>query len=193
MGFTGYGIGGGNLAAFYGVTVGATQTTLSSTTAVYVSDAQITTDGANDDAGIPTFTLEQIKVDGAFWTFIYAAIGVATGVTPEDLNLEDGTSQLGSAATGTLYASAFRGPVIAGGTDDGKRVYWGGLTKLAKSSGSVNFASGTYIKPNIVAVAQKIEKDLNFSTVLGTFASTAGTTSTIIAASTHPYGKWMVG
>jgi hypothetical protein len=191
--FSGYGIGGGALAAFYTVTVGTTQTTLASTTPVFTCEAQISTDGAKDDSGVPTFTLDQIRADSAFFNFVKTYAGTVTGVTPEDLTLEDGAQQLGASANGTTLAAAFKGPKIIGGTDDGKTMFWTGLVKLAQSSGSVNFSAGTYVKPTLVATAQKITADLQFAAnVLAKFTTAAGTTSAAVtvAASTEAYGAW---
>lgn len=191
--FSGYGIGGGALAAFYTVTVGTTQTTLASTTPVYTCQGQISTDAAKDDSGVPTFTLDQIQADSAFFTFVKTYAGVVSGVTPEDLSLEDGAQQLGASATGTTLAAAFKGPKIIGGTDDGKTMFWTGLVKLSQSSGSVNFSSGTYIKPSLVATAQKITSDLVFgANVLAKFTTAAGTTSVAVTvgATTDTYGQW---
>lgn len=188
--FEGYGIGGGAYAAFFSVTVGTTQTTLTSTTPVYVCQAQISTDGAKDDAGVATFTLDQIQTDSAFHTFVKTYAGTSTGVVPEDVPFEDGDTRLGSAANGTTVAAGFKGPKIVGGTDAGKIMAWFGLVKIAQSSGSVNFSSGTYVKPNLVAIAQKLEKDLLIpNTVATNFqAVTAGSTLTI-GATTSPYGE----
>lgn len=192
--FSGYGIGGGALAAFYTVTVGTTQTTLASTTPVYTCQGQISTDAAKDDAGVATFTLDQIQADSAFFTFVKTYAGVVTGVTPEDLSLEDGAQQLGASATGTTLGAAFKGPKLVGGTDDGKILYWTGLVKLAQSSGSVNFSAGTYVKPSLVAVAQKIATDLQIASgVLNNFTSATTAAAVTVAASTEAYGKWNVG
>ena len=191
--FSGYGVNGGALAAFYTVTVGTTQTTLASTTPVYTCQGQISTDAAKDDAGVPTFTLDQIQADSEFFTFVKTYAGTVTGVTPEDLTLEDGVQQLGASATGTTLAAAFKGPKIVGGTDNGKTMFWTGLVKLAQSSGSVNFSAGTYVKPSLVATAQKITSDLTFgANVLAKFTTAAGTTSAAVtvAASTEAYGAW---
>lgn len=189
--FSGYGNGGGALAAFYTVTVGATQTTLASTTPVYTCQGQISTDAAKDDAGIPTFTLDQIQTDSAFFTFVKTYAGVVTGVTNEDMTLEDGTKQLGASSNSTTLAAAFKGPKIVGGTDNGKTMFWTGLVKLAQSSGSVNFSAGTYVKPSLVATADKITQPLQFGAGVLKDFTTGGTTSTAVTvATTEAYGAW---
>jgi len=190
--FEGYGIGGGAYSAFYSITVGTTQTTLASTTPVYTCQAQISTDGAKDDAGVPTFTLDQIQTDSAFFTFVKTYAGVSTGVTPEDVPFEDGDTRLGSAATGTTLAAGFKGPKIAGGTDNGKTLSYFGLFKVAQNSGSINFSSGTYIKPNLVCIAQKLEKDLIIPQTVHALFATTGTSQTI-GATTAPYGDVVFG
>lgn len=189
--FDGIGIGGGAYAAFFTVTVGTTQTALASTTPVYTCDGQISTDGAKDDSGIPTFTLDQIKTDSAFHTFVKTYAGKPTGTTNEDISLESGKQQLGAASTGTTLAGAFKGPEIVGGADNGKIMSWFGLVKVARNSGSVNFSAGTYVKPNLVCIAQEITQDLVIpATVATTFqAATSGVTITV-AKSTSPYGDW---
>lgn len=191
--FSGYGIGGGALAAFYTVTVGTTQTTLASTTPVYTCQGQISTDAAKDDAGVATFTLDQIQADSAFFTFVKTYAGTVTGVTPEDLTLEDGTQKLGASANATVIAAAFKGPKIVGGTDNNKQLFWTGLVALAQSSGSVNFAAGSYIKPSLVATAQKIEQPLQFGAgVLKDFTAGGTTSTAITVATTEAYGAWQV-
>lgn len=191
--FSGYGIGGGALAAFYTVTVGTTQTALASTTPVYTCQGQISTDAAKDDAGVATFTLDQIQADSAFFTFVKTYAGAITGVTPEDLNLEDGTQKLGASANATTLAAAFKGPQIVGGTDNGKQLFWAGLVALAQSSGSVNFSSGTYIKPSLVATAQKITQPLVFAAgVLKDFTASGTTSTSVTVATTEAYGAWQV-
>ena len=191
--FSGYGIGGGALSAFYTVVVGTTQTTLASTTPVYTCQGQISTDAAKDDAGVTTFTLDQIQADSAFFAFVKTYAGVVTGVTPEDITLEDGAQQLGAAATGTTLAAAFKGPKIVGGTDANKNLYWTGLVKLAQQSGSVNFSAGTYVKPSLVAIAQKITSDLQFASgVLSNFTAATTASAVTVSASTEAYGKWNV-
>lgn len=196
--FEGYGIGGGAYAAFFSVTVGTTQTTLTSTTPVYVCQAQISTDGAKDDAGVSTFTLDQIQTDSAFYTFVKTYGGTSTGVTPEDISTEDGDQLLGTSANGITVAAGFRGPKIVGGADAGKVLAWFGLVKIAQSSGSVNFSSGTYVKPNLVAVAQKITSDLVIPAAaakpLQSVSGTTGTgTSVTVAATVSPYGEVTFG
>jgi hypothetical protein len=187
--FSGYGIGGGAYASFFSITVGTSQTALASTTPVYTCQGQISTDAAKDDSGVPTFSLEQIQMDSAFYTFVKTYGGTVTGVTAEDITLEDGVVKQGAAATGTNIAMGVKGPKIVGGSDDGK--YWAyyGVVSVAKNSGSVNFAGGTYGKPNLVLVAQKLEKDLVIpSTVAANFQTGSGTTVTV-AVTTDPYGK----
>lgn len=191
--FSGYGIGGGAYTAFYGVTVGTTQTTLASTTPLYSCESQISTDGAKDDSGVTTFTMEQIQADKAFFDFIKTNAPAATGTVPEDINLEDATQLLGAQAGGTLMCQGVKGPQIVGGTDNGKRLYWLGLTRISASSGSVNFSSGTYVKPTLVSVAQKITQDLTVpANVAKNFQSTTTGTTVTVSAATEAYGKWDV-
>ena len=186
--FEGYGIGGGAYAAFFTITVG-TQTALASTTPVYVCQAQISTDGAKDDAGVPTFTLDQIQTDSAFHTFVKTYAGTSTGVVPEDVPFEDGDTRLGAAATGTTVAAGFKGPKIVGGNDNGKIMSWFGIVKISQSSGSVNFSSGTYVKPNLVAIAQKLEKDLVIPAAVATnFQAVTGGSTLTVSATNSPYG-----
>lgn len=181
--FSGYGVGGGAYAGFYTVNVGTTQTALASTTPVYVCQGQISSDGAKDDAGVPTWTLDQIQMDSAFFTFVKTYAGTVTGQTAEDVQLEDGVQRTGAVSGATTLAMIAKGPKIVGGTDNDKIMSWAGLVAVAKSSGSVNFASGTYVKPNLVAVAQKIEKDLILpsSVMVNYQASTTGVAVTVTA------------
>lgn len=187
-----YGVGGGRRAEMFSVTIGTTQTTLASTTPVYTCTEQISSDGAKDDGGIPTWTLEQLDWSGAYDTFV-ATYAPADGVqATEDVTFEDGTLRSGASALGTPLAVAVRGPLLSGGTDDGKRKSWLGLCKLQKSSGSVNFSANTYVKPPVTLVATEITNDLVFpSSVLGSYMVTA-TTQTLSPA-TAKFGKWIVG
>lgn len=191
MSYTGYVINGGRRASFYGVSVGASQTTLTSTAAVYTCQSQITSDGAKDDAGIITWTLEQIQADSAYWTFVDTA-APATTATAEDLLLEDGVQLLGASSGGTTYAMLVKGNVIKAGADINKTLAWAGLVQVSKSSGSVNFAGTAYVKPTLVAISTKIEQDLVIpSAVMADFATTGS--SITILKSTHPYGKVLIG
>lgn len=179
MSFNGRIVGGGAYAAFFTVTVGTTQTTLASTTPVYTCQAQITTDAALDDSGIPTFTLEQFQADSAFFTFVKTYRGTVQATPPEDLTKENGSRLLGT-ATGTVLAYLVKGSAVVGGSDDTKNLLLGGLARLAKSSGSVNFAAGTYVRPSLTFVAEEMTQPLTFATgVVGLVASTTGTAWTL--------------
>lgn len=193
MPLTGTVINGGRKAEFFTVTVGTTTTVLASTTPVYVCSSQITSDGANDDNGVRTWTLDQVQADSAYWTFVQTyAPSSTTSATTEELTMEDGEIISGASAGSTTLAMLVRGATITGGTDNGKRLAWAGLVKVSKSSGSVNFAGTSYVKPTLSAIATSITTDLVLpSTVLTSY--TAGTASTVtIAATTHPFGKMLV-
>ena len=195
MALQGFVINGGRQAAFYTVTVASTGTTLASTSSVYTCTSQITSDGAKDDQGVITWTLDQVQADSAFWDFVQTyAPASSSSSTVEELTLEDSTIVSGATAGSTTVAMLVRGATIKDGTDDGKRIVWAGLVKVAKSSGSVNFAGTAYVKPTLSAVATSITSDLTLPTaVLSTFLSTTATTSVVIAASTHPFGKMIIG
>lgn len=188
----GYGVGGGRRLDAWTVTVGTTQTTLASTTPVYTCLEQISSDSSKDEGGAVTWALDQMDVSAAFQTFVdtYAP---ADGITAtEDITFEDGELLSGASALGTSIAVAVRGPLILGGTDDGKRLSWLGLCKLQKTSGSVNFSGNTYIKPSISLVSTAIEYDLVVpSSVLTSYMVTPATQT--IAATTHKHGKWVRG
>ena len=187
--FSGYGIGGGAYAGFYSVTVGTSQTTLTSTTPVYICQAQITSDGAKDDGGIPTWTLDQIQMDSAFFNFVKTYGGKVTGASAEDIGLEDGATKPGATATSITVAGIFKGPQIVGGTDDGKTMSWAGLVAVSKASGSVNFANSTYVKPNLVAVAQKITQDLILpNTVMKDYQTSTSGVAVTVTATADAYG-----
>lgn len=192
MPISGYVINGGRRASFFSVTVGASQTTLTSTTAVYVCTSQITSDGAKDDAGVVTWNIEQIQADSAYWTFVDTyAPATASISTSEELGMEDGEQISGQVTGGTTLAMLVAGAKITGGTDNGKQLAWGGLVKVAKSSGSVNFAGTAYVKPTLSAVASSITADLVIpSTCMTGFATTPATVT--IAATTHPFGKVII-
>ena len=186
------GVGGGRRLEAFSVTVGTTQTTLASTTPVYTCTEQISSDGSKDDGGAVTWALDQMDVSTAYQTFVdtYAPADGISGT--EDVTMEDGELRLGASAVGTSIGVAVRGPLISGGTDDGKRMSWLGLCKLQKTSGSVNFSGNTYIKPPINLVSTAIEYDLVFpSSVLTSFMVTPATQT--IAATTHKHGKWVRG
>ena len=179
MSFNGRIVGGGAYAALFTVTVGSTQTTLASTTPVYTCQAQITTDAALDDSGIPTFTLEQFQADSAFFNFVKTYRGSIQATPPEDLVKEDGKRLLGT-ATGTVLAYLIKGGEVVEGTDNGKRLIFGGLARLVKSSGSVNLAAGAYNRPSLSFVGEEITQPLTFATaVVGLVASTTGTAWTL--------------
>ena len=189
---TGRVINGGRKAQFFSVTIGTTQTTLTSTTAVYTCEEQISSDGARDENGVRTWTLDQIQADSAYFTFVNTyAPGGGAGV-PEDLTMEDGELIAGASSTGTTLAMLVRGALISGGTDDGKRLSWGGLVKLSKSSGSVNFAGLTYVKPTLTATTTAITADLVFpSSVLTSYMTTAATQT--LSSTTDTHGKIIIG
>lgn len=193
MPLNGYVINGGRKAEFFTVTVGTTQTVLGSTTPVYTCDSQITSDGANDDNGIRTWTLDQVQADTAYWSFVQTYAPASTSsATTEELTMEDGEIISGTAAGSTTLAMLVRGATITGGADNGKRIAWGGLVKVGKTSGSVNFAGTAYVKPTLTAVATSITTDLVLpSAVLGSYTSTTATSVTI-AATSYPYGKMLV-
>lgn len=179
MSFNGRIVGGGAYGAFFGVSIGTTQTTLASTTPVYTCQAQITTDAALDDSGIPTFTLEQFQADSAFFNFVKNYRGSVQATPPEDLTKENGSRLLGT-ATGTVLAYLIKGGTVIDGTDNGKNLILGGLARLVKSSGSVNFAAGAYNRPSLSFVAEEMTQPLTFSTaVVGLVASTTGTAWTL--------------
>lgn len=193
MALSGYVINGGRKAEFFTVTVGTTQTSFGSTTPVYTCNSQITSDGANDDNGIRTWTLDQVQADTAYWSFVQTYAPASTSsATTEELTMEDGEIISGASAGSTTLAMLVRGSTISGGTDNGKRIAWAGLVKVSKSSGSVNFAGTAYVKPTLTAVATSITTDLVVpSAVLASY--TAGTASSVtIAATSYPYGKMLV-
>jgi hypothetical protein len=193
MPITGYVINGGRQASFYAVSVGASTTTLTSTTAVYTCQSQITSDGAKDDSGVITWTLEQIQADTAFWTFVdtYAPATAAIS-TSEELTMENGEVISGQVTGGTVLAMVVKGSTVSGGTDNGKRLVWAGLVQVAKSSGSINFAGTAYVKPTLSAVASSITTDLVIPSAVMTSAGAVTPATETIAASTHPYGKVLI-
>lgn len=182
---------GGRRADFYSVTIGTTQTTLTSTTPVYTCLEQISSDGANDDNGVRTWSLDQIQSDSAFFTFCNTyAPGGGAGI-PEDLTMEDGELIAGASSTGTTLALSVRGALISGGTDDGKRLSWHGLVKISKTSGSVNFSGLTYVKPTLQATTTAITADLVMpSTVLTSYCTTPATVT--LSSTTNTYGKFEI-
>jgi hypothetical protein len=183
---------GGNRSDFWGVTIGTTQTTLSTTVPVFTTTEKITSDGSRDDGGIVTWTFDQMRADSGFFTFanLYAP---ADGVQPlADVTQEDGVLISGAAASGTALAMGVRGALIMDGPDQGKRISWLGLVKLAKSTGSINFAGNEYVKPTLVAVATKIDADLLFpSAVLTSYMVTPATVT--VAATNAAFGTWVIG
>lgn len=193
MALSGYVINGGRKAEFFTVTVGTTQTTFASTTPVYTCNSQITSDGANDDNGIRTWTLDQVQADALYWSFVQTYAPASTSsATTEELTMEDGEIISGASAGSTTLAMLVRGAAISGGASDGNRLAWAGLVKVAKSSGSVNFAGTAYVKPTLTAIATSITTDLLVpSAVLTSYTSTTATSVTIAAAS-YPYGKMLV-
>lgn len=193
MALSGYVINGGRKAEFFTVTVGTTQTTFASTTPVYTCNSQITSDGANDDNGIRTWTLDQVQADALYWSFVQTYAPASTSsATTEELTMEDGEIISGTSAGSTTLAMLVRGAAISGGASDGHRLAWAGLVKVAKSSGSVNFAGTAYVKPTLTAIATSITTDLLVpSAVLTSYTSTTATSVTV-AATSYPYGKMLV-
>lgn len=189
MSITGYVINGGKKAEFYSVTIGSTQIVLASTSAKYVCESQITSDGAKDDTGVITWTIEQVQADKDFFDFIdEAAPPTASTSTSEELTLENGTVISAQQTGGTKYALLVRGALVESGTHAGKRLSWGGLVQVQKSSGSVNFAGTAYVKPTLVAVASSLTADLVLpSAAMTSYMTTAA--SVTILKTTHPYGK----
>ena len=193
MPLTGYVINGGRKAEFFSVTVATTGTSLASTTPVYSCTSQITSDGAKDDQGIITWSLDQVQADSAYWTFVQTYAPASTSsATTEELTMEDGEIISGATAGSTTVAMLVRGALITGGSDEGKRISWGGLVKVAKSSGSVNFAGTAYVKPTLSAVATSITSDLTLPSAVLTSYMTTATTQTV-AATVSPFGKFIVG
>jgi hypothetical protein len=195
MPINGYVINGGKRASFYAVSVGASQTTLTSTTAVYTCTSQITSDGAKDDSGVTTWTIEQIQADSDFWSFIDTyAPSTAQVSTSEELTMEDGEIISGQVTGGTTLAMVVKGSTVVSstGTENGKRLIWAGLVKVAKSSGSVNFAGTAYVKPTLSAVASSITQDLVIPSAVFTDFQTKTPASVTIAATVSPYGKIIV-
>lgn len=194
MGLSGYVVSGGRRADFYSITLaGTTQTQLASTTPVYTCTSQITSDGANDDNGIRTWTLDQVQADSAFWSFVQTyAPASTTSAANEDLTMEDGEIISGASAGSTTLCMTVLGGLVKDGTTQPPRLAWAGLVKVAKTSGSVNFAGTAYVKPTLTAVATSITQDLVIpSSVLSAYSATTAVTVTI-AASTAPYGKMLV-
>lgn len=192
MAISGYVINGGRKVDFFTVTVGSTQTTLASTTPVYTCTQQISTDAPRDDNGARAFSISQIQSDSTFFSFVetYAPSGGAGAA--EDLTMEDGENILGASSVGTTLGFLVRGALISGGTDDAKRMSYGGLCKVSKTSGGINFSGNTYNKPSIVFNTTAITQDLVFpSAVLASYMVTAATTT--ILATTHAHGKVIVG
>ena len=195
MGLTGFVISGGRRAEFFTVTIGTTQTTLPSTTPVYQCTAQITSDGANDDNGIRTWTLDQVQADSAYWSFVQTYAPASTSsATTEELTMEDGEIISGASAGSTTLAMLVKGAKIDGGTDDKKTIAWAGLVKVSKSSGSVNFAGTAYVKPTLTASATSFTSPLVVpGAVKGNYMTTAGTTPADLTLTTAtPYGKMLV-
>ena len=196
MALSGFVINGGRKAEFFTVTVGTTQTTFASTTPVYTCNSQITSDGANDDNGIRTWTLDQVQADKLYWDFVQTYAPASTSsATTEELTMEDGEIISGTSAGSTTLAMLVRGANIKDGPGDGKRLAWAGLVKVSKSSGSVNFAGTAYVKPTLTAIATSITSNLVLpSAALASYVgSTAVSPVTVtIAASTYPYGKMLV-
>ena len=193
MALSGYVINGGRKAEFFTVTVGTTQTSFASTTPVYTCNSQITSDGANDDNGIRTWTLDQVQADSAFWTFVQTYAPASTSsATTEELTMEDGEIISGSSAGSTTLAMMVKGAQIAGGLDDKKTIAWAGLVKVSKSSGSVNFAGTAYVKPTLTAIATSITSPLVIpGAVKGNYMTTA-TTPDLTLTTANPYGKMLV-
>lgn len=192
MAISTYVISGGRRAEFFTVTIGTTQTVLASTTPVYTCTQQISTDAPRDDNGARSFSVAQIQSDSTFFSFVetYAPSGGAG--TAEDLTMEDGESVLGASSTGTSLAFLVRGALISGGTDDAKRMSYGGICKVSKTSGGLNFSGNTYNKPPLVFNTSAITTDLVIpSAVLTSFMVTPATTT--ILATTHAHGKVIVG
>jgi hypothetical protein len=174
------------------VVIGTTQTTLATTVPAFTTTEKITSDGARDDGGITTWTLDQMRADSAYFNFV-ATAAPADGSQPlEDITQEDGVLISGTAAAGTPYAMGVRGALVMDGTDAGKRMSWLGLVKISKSSASVNFAGNAYVKPSLIAVATKIETDLVFPSAVLTSYMVTPTTQTI-AATNAAFGKWVFG
>lgn len=195
MPITGYVINGGRRASFYAISVGASSTTLTSTSPVYTCTSQITSDGAKDDSGVTTWTLDQIQADSSYWTFIetYAPATASTS-TSEELTMEDGEIISGQVTGGTVLAMVVKGATVtsSNATENGKRLVWAGLVQVAKSSGSVNFAGTAYVKPTLSAIASSITQDLVIpSAVMTEMAAKTPATETI-AASLYPYGRVLV-
>jgi hypothetical protein len=196
MALSGYVINGGRKAEFFTITVGTTQTTFASTTPVYTCEAQITSDGANDDNGIRTWTLDQVQADKLYWDFVQTYAPASTSsATTEELTMENGEIISGASAGSTELAMLVKGAKIKGGLSDGMRLAWAGLVKVSKSSGSVNFAGTAYVKPTLTAIASSITTNLVVpSAVLNDYVGLTSTTITTvtIGASTYPYGKMLV-
>lgn len=196
MALSGFVINGGRKAEFFTVTIGTQTTAFASTTPVYTCLSQITSDGANDDNGIRTWTLDQVQADKAYWDFVQTYAPASTSsATTEELTMEDGEIVTGTSAGSTTLAMLVRGSTIKDGASNGKRLAWAGLVKVAKSSGSVNFAGTAYVKPTLTAIATSITQDLVVpSAVLTSYVGLTSTTLTTvtIAASTYPYGKMLV-
>lgn len=193
MALSGTVISGGRRAEFFTVTVGTTQTTLASTTPVYQCTAQITSDGANDDNGIRTWTLDQVQADSAYWSFVQTYAPASTSsATTEELTMEDGEIISGASAGSIELAMMVKGAQIKGGVDNLKTIAWAGLVKVSKSSGSVNFAGTAYVKPTLTAIATSITSPLVIPGAVKSNYMTTGTTPDLTLTTATPYGKMLV-
>jgi len=183
-------LNGGRLARFWTATNNTTTVAIGSS-AVYSCTDQISSDVAFDDNGVSTITLEQVQADSVFQTFIDTYGDYSASADTEVFKYEDASEE---SATGTAPAllCAIAGPLISGGTDDGKRRSFVGLVTVSKSSGSYSQSADTYAKPTLVLNGLAAKGSVS---VAATYLTSFLVTPAAVTwnATTKKYGKVVAG
>lgn len=180
-------LGGGERVNFLPVTNGTTPTI----GALAISITQVIgVDVSKDGSGVPTITVNQAQADSALITFLETAQDLTVSSDTEELVYEAGT-KVSSTSTAQQYLTIVRGGIVSGGIDDGKRLFWAGLTTIANESGSWSQEANTYDKLSLLGNGVALEGTLSIaSTLLTNFMTTPATVSIPVSLK---YGRTFVG
>lgn len=163
--------GGGNYVAFYTVSTGHTSV---GTTPIWSGTLLESTAWSRGEDGIWTGDFTQLEDSAAFYTFLetYAPEPSEGAIT--EVTLEDGT-KVGGSTGGSPEIFIIK----AGSLDSANnRKGFGGVVKLATTSGSYTETNGEFAKPTLQVVSQKALTSIEFAAKLPTnlYATTPAVT-----------------